>query len=184
MTTIPKNSPEYREMYFEFFGVRRSERYHRKRRGFYSALAKSVAWATTFAGSGALASVLAELPGIVVVVLTAFIAAVSLAAVIGDFNGKAQLHQELLDAFTDLESEICSRGWDQQLLATVRRKRGSLQKREPSILRVLDAMCHNEQARAEGCDPGQSAIVMWWQAVLAHLFDVLPSRLKRRDQAS
>ena len=64
--------------------------------------------------------------------------------------------------------------------AELKARRLQIEATEPPILRVLDAMCHNELLTALGGDEGQRARVTRLQRWLANWADFRADRLRKR----
>ena len=64
-------------------------------------------------------------------------------------------------------------------LAEFAARRLAIEADEPPVLRVLDALCHNELVTALGLDDAERAAVTPLQRWLAPLVDVRPDRLRR-----
>lgn len=152
------------------FGVRRSVRYHVRRRAWFdgwhtltAALALVFSSATVMAlfknaESAALAA------GALVTLLTA------LDLVIG-FAAKARLHHDLARGFIELERDMVLAGATASV-ADFTARRLQLESGEPPVLRVLDVMCHNELVRAMGCPASEQKPIGFWQRLFAPAFDL------------
>ena len=84
---------------------------------------------------------------------------------------KAWLHADLERRFVELErylsagpesAALVSEGWDRRLAIEVD---------EPPVLKVLDAMCHNELLRSERYPKEAQVPISVWQRFFAHWFD-------------
>jgi hypothetical protein len=49
---------------------------------------------------------------------------------------------------------------------------------EPPVLRVLDALCHNEELRAMGYATSQMAKIGWLQRLLAPFIDIRSDKIQ------
>lgn len=154
------------------FDVRRSIRYHNRRRAFFDRLSLSNSAVSLIAGSAVVASILGDKTVAAAVagfVVTAFS---TLDLVVGTAQ-KARLHADLARRFIDLEKRLV-RATDTgaaELLA-LKEERLTIEADEPPVLRVLDVLCYNEQAKAMGYDKKYMARVGPLQRLLAQWWDV------------
>ena len=153
------------------FGVRRSVRYHHRRRRFFDLLQRITAGLAVVLGSTAVISLLQQHPAIAVYAALAVTFLSALDLVIG-YAGMARLHWDLARQFIELEQDIV-RGADPDAntVAAWTARRLAIEADEPPVLRVLDTLCHNELARAMGYDPRNYKRVGWFQAACAPFFD-------------
>ena len=74
-------------------------------------------------------------------------------------------------------------GCDPERLAEWQAARLEIEANEPPVLRVLDALCHDEMIRVYGHgdnDDQQRSNVSWLQRALANVVDLRPDRLRKR----
>lgn len=152
------------------FDIRRSVRYHERRRAFFDAFSKLKNALGLFAGSGAVGAVLLSRPGVAgaLAVIVAAFSAIDL--VIGSSEA-ARRHNDLQRRFLALESDLIEKNLkntDGTPLEFVR-KRLSIEADEPPIFRALDTLCHNEVARSLGRDD-QQRVVSPFKRWLANFF--------------
>lgn len=155
--------------YALLFDVRRSIRYHDRRRAFFermhrvtSALTIILAGGVIFelAGTGSPALWLQAI-GAVAAVLAALDMVVGYAA-------KANLHADLRVRFVDLEIAMLSGGLEEETWQKYLRTRLEIERDEPPVYRALDLLCHNEVCKAEGVRA--NATVSSFQRMTSHLF--------------
>ena len=133
------------------FDVRRSIRYHDRRRAFYERLHRLTGALTIILAGG----VLFELAGTgspavwlqCVGVIAAALAAVDM--VVG-YATHGNLHASLRARFIDLEMAMMSGDLDATSWEGYRQRRLAIERDEPPIYRALDLLCHNEVCQAEG----------------------------------
>lgn len=167
------------------FGVRRSVRYHNRRRRFYTAFHKwqvflslLLASTTMMAFAGAIGSGwplwLKALPAALVSVLT------GLDLVFGSVD-KTWLHADLERQFIELERQLeaARDNPTAELIVRMTDRRLDIERQEPPVLRVLDTLCHNELLRAMGYGAEQQVRVSFWQRLVADFFDLWEHRLGR-----
>lgn len=139
------------EQYQLLFGVRRSMRYHERRRAFLERLHRITSVLTILMAG----SVLFDLGRSgdtswwlsLVSVLAALMAGMDM--VVG-YSKLADVHHNLKTRFGNLEMEMLTgnseeQTWQQYLLIRL-----SIEQDEPPIFRALDLLCHNELLAAEG----------------------------------
>lgn len=133
------------------FDVRRSIRYHDRRRAFFERLHKSTGVLTIMLAGGVLFEIAGTgspalwLQG--VGVLAAGLA--SLDIVVG-YAARANQHAALRARFIDLEMQMLSGELEDSSWQTYRLARLAIERDEPPIYRALDLLCRNEMLCAEG----------------------------------
>ncbi len=170
----------YRDL---LFGIRRSVRYHSRRRQHYEFFHKSVLFLALVLGFVTVAAFadaigaewdtwMKALPAAAVSVLAA------LDLVIGTTT-KSWQHADLLRQFIELERDMQLRSQEplDDLVREITGRRLQIEASEPPVLRVLDTICHNEQLRSMGYKPEDEVKVGIFQRLFAPLFDLAEWRL-------
>ena len=148
------------------FAVRRSVRYHERRRRFYEAWNTATVAGGVLGGSAAAVAFLASWgewsAGIAagVAALSAFDLAVGTAR-------RADRHGDLMRQFIALERRFAHGVSlkDKEYREAVR-ERLAIESSEPPVLRLLDVLCHYEVLRSVGGDPPPR--MPWWRRKLAN----------------
>ena len=186
MSEQKKNRADLAEEYSALlFGTRRSIRYHLRRQRFLDGLHRCGALFTTVAGSATVVFLLAQYE-------PASIAAAALTAFFGAFEvvfAPARLardHNGLAREFIALEKELirAEGALDDGRLQELQVARLDIEAKEPPALRVLDAMCHDELARAMGLGDDERSNVTWLQRLFANFFDISEPRIRKRGELS
>ena len=166
-----------REHHDLLFGIRRSVRYHLRRRVFYEHLHAGVLFLALVFGSATIAAFGAELgkdwPLWVKLLPAALTSVLSAADLVVGSSRKAWLHADLARRFFTLERDM-ERARDEiadALLVEMTDRRLAIEADEPPVLRGLDTLCHNELMRAMGYPREQEVRVGFWQRRFANLFD-------------
>ncbi len=151
------------------FGVRRSVRYHNRRRQFFESFNTVVTALSLVFSSATVYGVLKEqelamIAGSLVTILTAF------NLVIGSAK-KASLHHDLSRRFLALEKKMLSQP-DIESMKLWIEERLDIEADEPPALRVLNSICHNELARAMGYSKEYLTNITWYQRIFSNFFDV------------
>ena len=139
----------YDAFFGNLFGVRKSVRYHQRRRAFFEWTHTSTAALQVVAGSSAVASWIGEKAdlGIGLAAFAALLAALDL--VVGT-SRRATLHAGLAQQFAQLERDMVPHELDREIDAETetgfRQRRLEIEEGEPPKLRVIDLLCHNELA--------------------------------------
>lgn len=154
------------------FGVRRSIRYHSRRRMFFDRWQTVTSAVSVVFGSATVATILgANSPkfAVMAAVVVTFASAVDL--VVGTAKA-ARDHSDLAKRFIGLEQAINgTQELDEKTMTQLENSRLDIEKDEPPVLRVLDTLCHNELLRAMGYDHDDFKRVAWYQRVFAQFFD-------------
>jgi hypothetical protein len=97
----------------------------------------------------------------------------------------ARLHADLAAEFIMLERQMLLAGKElsAQQIAEFRARRLEIEMKEPPVLHVLNAICHNELVTAMGHPESEkSKKLTWLQKLLAPVRDVSPdSLIKQKD---
>lgn len=161
------------------FGVRRSIRYHARRRMFFDRFRQLTSAFGVILGSATVFTLLNEMdplyPALAAALVTIFF---TIDLVVGT-GPAARLHNDLNRRFIDLERqmELEEIPIDGHALARYKAYRLEIEADEPPVHRVLDMMCHNELLRAMGYEKSHFARIRLHQRLLAHFFDVQDDRV-------
>jgi hypothetical protein len=155
------------------FGVRRSIRYHSRRRAFFDRLNLSVNALALILGSVTVYGLLKANGGPIALIAAAAVTTLSAINLVVGSAIKARNHHDLVKRFISLEKKIVADqepetsqliGWTQERL--------DIEAEEPPIMRVLDCMCHNELARAMGYGSEHFAKIRFYQRWFAQIADI------------
>lgn len=140
----------YTAFYHQLFGVRRSVRYHQRRRSYFEGWHTCIAATQVVCGSSGVAALFADatVAGLFLTAVPPLLAAVDL--VFGTTR-RATLHAGLGRQFSQLEADMVpyeaeSEGLDGPL-ADFQRRRLAIEADEPPKLRVVDLLSHNDLVR-------------------------------------
>jgi hypothetical protein len=162
------------------FGVRRSIRYHTRRRMFFDSLYKWSQVLALISGSATVAVVMSKYgDGALPVWLAAAVAVFSAVNMVFGFAGSARLHSDLVQKFSELEKRIIldtNPSVDSINAATVERL--DIEAVEPPIHRTLDMICHNELCRALGYGEEAMVKITFLQRLCAPFFDVMDHNIQ------
>lgn len=150
------------------FNIRRSIRYHTKRRRFFDKLHRIVVFLTVICGSSAFVALMSDNQKIATWV-TLVITLVSLLDLAIDFSGKSVLHDNLQRKFSDLLNKTIVCDDSNQKLKELEVDRILIEKDEPTALKALNILCHNEQCIAQGHDKDLYDI-SFWRKLLRNFF--------------
>lgn len=158
------------------FDIRRSVRYHDRRRAFYEQLHQITSVFTVLMAG----SVLFDLarPGNTPVWLMSIAVAAALLSTVDmvvGYSRRAVLHSSLRERFATLEiSMVCGSSSDEAIWQTYQHQRLLIEKDEPSPYQVLDLLCRNELLRAEGFTPIKNPTLFysghWWKRLTCHVW--------------
>ncbi len=156
------------------FGVRRSIRYHNRRRMFFDRWATFTSAISVIFGSATVLALLkgqgGELYAALAATTVTLFSAVDL--VVGT-SKTARLHADLSRRFIGLEKEIIATpSPTEDDMIRLAGSRLDIEADEPPVLRVLDSLCHNEMLRAMGYDKEQFLRIRWYQRIAPNLIDI------------
>lgn len=165
------------------FGIRRSSRYHQRRRAFFDRLDRTSNIASVVFGSTAFIGVLqgenAKNLALWASAGLAILAGVNL--VLGSAI-RARDHSDFMRRYVELEKRMLQ-PVSQELLSSITADRLSIESDEPPVLHVLNSICHNEQLRAEGVySKDEYAAIGPLQRLFSQLFDFRESTIKKAGE--
>ena len=155
------------------FGVRRSIRYHHRRRLFFDRIHKLSTILSALSGSATIAAVLANAGPVITIVFAALVAVSSITDLVVGTAQAARLHDDLTRRFIDLEKSIInSKDLTEEVISSLTARRLDIEADEPPPLKVLDSVCHNELLRAMGYDKDSEVEIKWYQRLTKQFFDL------------
>ena len=160
------------DSYELLFAIRRAIRYHTKRREFFELVDRGLSFLLILLGSGVMAQFYSSYLGL------AIAAFASLKLVFGP-GLRAGNHARLAGDFIKLEQELV-RDDSNESVEKVMLQRLDLEATEPPVLRVLDAMCHNEICRAMDLAASEYVPITPIQRLTAQLFSWDASALNKK----
>jgi hypothetical protein len=178
--TSALSEKEQDELNALLFGVRRSIRYHNRRRRFFDGFDKFVKVLSVVGGSAAFAAATAHHSRIIMV-FTGLVAAFSAVNLVVGPAQAARLHEELARKFAKLERDMkVAKVPNSDQLNGFQAERLLIESEEPPIMRVLDIVCHNELCEAMGYDTCHLYKVGIAQSLFAHFIDLWPSKIDKK----
>ena len=165
------------ELFALQFNLGRSIRYHSRRRKFFDFWDKFTTFCSLIFSSTATYGVLSTnetvtlISGAIVTILS------SLSLVIG-FSNKARDHFDFIKQYSLLERMSMRDSLSEMLLRKITDEKLSIESTEPPILRVLNEMCWNEEAKAQGIKSECWKKIEWYQRLFSSFFDVSPENIK------
>lgn len=160
------------EWWYLLFGVRRSVRYHTRRRQFFDRFNMFTSSMSVIFGSSAMYALLQDSPqqaAIAAAIVTLF---ASFDLVIGTAKS-SRLHSDLARDFIELEKAMVSTSVPSiKRLQEFTARRLDIEANEPPVLKVLDSICHNELIRAMGLDKKEMLKIAFYQRWFAQFVDI------------
>ena len=161
------------------FGVRRSIRYHTRRRSFYDRFNSSVNAVSVIMGSATVYGVLKVQAQDVAIIAAAIVTVLSAINLVVGSSRQARLHHDLCRRFIALEKKISTSSVkDAEVLSELIAERLDIESEEPPVLHVLNSICHNELARAMGYGPEHFAKIKFYQRWFSPIIDICENTIK------
>jgi hypothetical protein len=163
------------DQYALLFDVRRSIRYHDRRKSFFELIHRISAGLTVLLAG----SVLFEMarPGetaLWMILLASVAALLSAWDIVIGYASRANLHHDLKKRFIKLEIDILSGDSSDSAWSKHQVERLRIEQDEPPIFRALDLLCRNEVLKAEGFslndDKTHFTILKPWPRITRHIF--------------
>ena len=170
------------DYYKLLFGVRRSIRYHHRRRLFFDRLHQISTFLSAATGTATVASLLANASSLALL-FGISVAVFSVIDLVVGAPQAARLHHDLARKFIALEKAMtaCTNPSQEDMIRFTN-ERLDIESEEPPVLKVLDAICHNELIRALGHDPKYYAKITWYQRLFAHFFDIREHKIQLQTE--
>jgi len=146
----PKPAPR-NAVWDVLWAVRRSQRYHARRRAFYRRWRQLTAFAGVMGGSAVVAAAGQVVPGWVALWAAVSVAVLSALVLVVNAADMAHTHDDLRRPFAELEADMvrtAEPSADELGAWTARRL--AIEVHEPPIHAALDVLCENELIRATG----------------------------------
>lgn len=160
------------------FNVRRSVRYHNRRRTFFERFHLLTNTIAVIFGSATILTVLSDVSPYYPVAAGATVSFAAALDLVWGFSRMACLHADLARRFIALEREmVLARHYTEEDLDKFTAKRLDIEADEPPVMRVLDSLCYNELTRAMGYSKEHFVRVRWYQRLLAQFVDVREHRV-------
>jgi len=158
------------------FGVRRSIRYHQRRRAFFDRLDQFSNMLSVIFGSAAIYGILqTNAQSIALLASAAVTVLASINLVIGSAQ-RARAHADFMRRYVELEKRLLAVPSEERLLE-ITQDRLSIEAEEPPVLHVLNCICHNETMRAMGYKRDELVKIGWFQRFVSQVFDFRESTI-------
>lgn len=166
------------------FAVRRSVRYHGRRRRFYEIWNTVTVAGAAVGGSSAFAALMADSAMISAAASASLALLGALDLAVGTAR-RANDHGDLARRFIVLEQAFAhGRNLDDDEYETLTRRRLEIESSEPTVLRLLDVMCNYEVLRSLGNDVERHPRIPWFRRVLSQWLSQTEYALRVREAAS
>ncbi len=153
------------------FGVRRSVRYHQRRRMFFDRLNIFTSAISVMFGSSTILAILNQSPKFAAGAAAIVTIFATIDLVVGTAKA-ARLHSDLSKQFIALERKMISASTiTEKNLKQFEAERLDIESDEPPVLKVLDSICHNELMRAMGYPKEELLKIGFIQRNISQLFD-------------
>ena len=162
------------------FDIRRSVRYHNRRRAFFDRLDQTTNVLSLVFGSAAIYGVLSHANANWAVLSAAVVTIFSAVNLVVGSSQRARAHFDFARQYFELERKmIMVLDVSETVLRDITAERLSVEKNEPPVLKVLDCICYNEQLRAMDYPLDQMVAVGFWQRMLSPVMDFQASKLRK-----
>lgn len=166
------------------FDIRRSVRYHTKRRQFFGRLGKFIKVFTVIGGLGTVTTLLTKAGELWTLAYGTLAGISSIIDLVIGTDEMARLHSDLAREFITLERRMVLAGneiTDKQLAEFID-QRLEIESKEPPVLHVLNVICHNELAKAMGYPKSeQSKKLTRLQIFFAPFCDISAHSLEKQE---
>lgn len=161
------------------FGVRRSVRYHNRRRMFFDRIHKITVSLSLIFGSATVAVALSKIGSPWVSICAALVSVFAAIDLVFDAPQYARSHNDLARRFIDLERKIVILpALTEENIRYFTSKRLEIEADEPPVLRILNILCHNELMKAMGYPDKDLIPIPRCKRILCHFFDLNDSSIK------
>lgn len=161
------------------FLISKSIRYHAKKRRFFELLQRVSQTVILAGGSSAFSSIIAKNNSFSLYA-AGIVALFGLMDYTFDFSGKVRLHNDLYRRLIDLAVQLMKlEKLDKTSISYIRSERYLIGADSPTVGRVLDVLCHNEEVIARGLPRNEMYYIWPHQKFFSMLFDLPPREFKR-----
>lgn len=165
------------------FGVRRSVRYHERRRHFFDSWNRVTSAISVVFGSAAIATLLEGADKIWTVAAALAVTITSTVDLVVGTARQSWVHADLAKQFIDLEQEIVGSPATERNLIKYTSKRLEIEKEEPPVKRVLDIIAHNDMIMSDDrYDEDDMFVVPPFKRLFANVFDMEVESLRRKKE--
>lgn len=164
------------------FDIRRSARYHDRRRAFFEWWHRLTNFVTILLAGAVLSEILGRDSPPILKVLAGIGALLGAADLVVGFAGRGQKHRSFRQRFIELEKLLHG---DEAATSSVQESRLNIESEEPPIYRGLDVLTHNEVCIAMGyerCEQYKVPPCVRWTANFLHWPNFAPTPLEPRNQ--
>lgn len=159
----------------QIFLYNKSIRYHSKKRRFFEFLHRLSQTFVLSGGSAAVAAIWSNNSSFSLIA-TAVIGVSGILDFTFDFSGKARIHNDLYRRLIAVSADMISKHPKSfEEISVLRAERYTIGADSPTIGRVLDAICHNEELQARGDEESHFLRVRWYQRPFAMFIDLPPT---------
>lgn len=151
------------------FNIGRSIRYHKARQHFFDLLDKFTNFISVFFGSGSV-FVLYQKNTDLAIYLGLSLAFISSLALVFGFSTKARDHFDFAKQYAVQERRLIKESLSDDLLNSVEDEIRSIESNEPNVLRTLNDLCWNDEAKAQGVPKEEFIKVHCLRRLFRHLF--------------
>lgn len=151
------------------FNLGRSIRYHKARQHFFDLLDKFTNVISIVFGSGSVFALSQEYTNIAMWLGLTLTVLSALALVFG-FAAKARDHFDFSKQYAVQERRLIKGPLTADLLDSVADEIRAIESNEPKVLKVLNDLCWNEEATAQGVDASELKKVSWCRFMTCQLF--------------
>lgn len=163
--------------YAALFSVRRSIRYHQRRRSFFDRLDKISNMLSLIFGSVAVYGTLQENSKEIALIASGLVTVFASINLVLSSASRARDHTDFMRKYVELEKLMLGAESEERLL-DVAGRRLSIEAEEPPVLHVLNAICHNETMRAMGFTKKELPKIGPIQTLVAQFFDFCESDIQ------
>jgi hypothetical protein len=162
------------------FVVRRSVRYHNKRKRFFERMRRMLNFVTMALGVATLGILLAKVDTGWAISTAAAVSFFAMIDLLLNTSEGARLHADLSRRYLDLEADLVKAGEHpgEEQARDFSAQRLRIASEEPPMMRVLDCECHNDLVRAMGRGELCPLKLTRSQRFIANFWDISPGDFK------
>ena len=156
-----------------------SQRYYSKRHAFFHAFDRGTAFVSVLSATGAVGTLIAEMPGIALYASLVVAIASTINLVFG-FCDLASKHNHIYRRYSDLAVLIArAQNPSDSKIGELTAQRFEIVKDEPTRLGVIEAKCYNEEIESQGLDASYKRRIRAFQIPLAYVVTLPPDDFPR-----
>lgn len=154
------------------FSIRRSVRYHNRRRSFFDRFSKLTTIMSVLGGSAIIVSILSKVNNLWALCFSVIVAIAATFDLVINSSQMARFHHDMSRKYIEIEKNMVLKNPDNLLISQWTAARLDIEAEEPPVLHILNTICHNELCRALGFPQKEIHKISPLQRLFCQIIDI------------